>query len=52
MTSESILEDIATEQGWSVESKLTLALEYIENQNDNAAWKDFLLVAADEENRE
>jgi hypothetical protein len=47
--SESILESIGDKQGWDDASKLALALEYIDNQQDDAAWREFLEIAADSE---
>ncbi len=38
------------EQGWDDASKLALALEYIERQQNDGAWRDFLQQQADEEN--
>lgn len=48
-TARSILDDIAEEMGWDCESELTLCLRYINNQNDNATFEDFLRQAADVE---
>ena len=50
--SESILEQIAHKQGWDDASKLALALEYINNQEDDAAWADFVQRACDAENQD
>jgi len=49
MRSESILDEIAAETGWSDTTKLWLALTYIENQNCEDVWRDFLLTAQAEE---
>lgn len=43
-------ESISAAQGWDQASQLQLALDYIDNQGDNAAWIDFLQQAADAEN--
>jgi len=42
MESESILDEIGEEQGWNDKSKLALCLEYIEGQQSNDTFKDFL----------
>ena len=42
MSAESIIEMIGQRRGWNDESKLSLCLQYIENQCDNSAFKDFL----------
>ena len=43
-------EQIVAEQGWSAQSQLDLALQYIDNQGDEAAWLDFLATQAQIEN--
>lgn len=43
-------EQIVAEQGWSAQSQLDLALQYIDNQQDKAAWLDFLSAQAQIEN--
>jgi hypothetical protein len=48
---EQILNEIAEEQGWDVYSQLSLLVEYIERQRSPEAFKDYLLDAADNENR-
>lgn len=45
-----VLDEIGDQQGWNDQSKLALALEYIENQKANDAWADFLRQQADLEN--
>ena len=50
MDSESIIDEIGTEQGWNDNSKLSLCLQYIDNQKDNEAFRAFLQEKADEEN--
>ena len=50
MDSESIIDEIGTEQGWNDDSKLSLCLQYIDNQKDNEAFRAFLQEQADEEN--
>jgi hypothetical protein len=49
---EGILDHFAIEQGWDESAKFTLCLEYIENQQDNKAWADFLRTHAALENEE
>lgn len=49
MSAEGILDEIAERTGWNERSKLTLALEYIDNQDSPDAWQDFLEHAADED---
>jgi len=49
MPTESIIDEIGELAGWDAASKLALALEYIENQKDDAAWRDFLQEQADAE---
>lgn len=43
-------EQIIEEQGWTVQTQLELALEYIDNQKDGQAWLEFLAEKAEEEN--
>lgn len=47
MESEQIIDEIGDRQGWDVASKLDLCLEYIENQGDNAAFREFLSISAE-----
>lgn len=42
MTAEALLEEWAAKQGWGVESQLELCLQYIERQQDNQCFEDFL----------
>ena len=49
MDTERILDEYDERMGWDVHSKLALALEYIENQQSNDAWKDFLEREAEDE---
>lgn len=49
MDAEGVMERRAAEAGWSVETQLALALEYINNQGDNPALDDFLARKAEEE---
>lgn len=44
------VEELADEQGWDDASMLALCRQYIDNQQDDAAFLDFLQRAADEEN--
>jgi hypothetical protein len=46
---ETILDEIAEKQGWNLETKLDLCLEYIQNQGSNDAFEDFLKDRAGEE---
>lgn len=46
MSAEGIMENMAERNGWSVEEQLDYALEYINNQGDDAAFQDFLEGAA------
>ena len=41
-TSEEIMNDIADEQGWFDDTKLVLALSFIENEKLHQEWRDFL----------
>ena len=50
MESESILEEIAEQQGWDEKSQLELCLQYIQNQCDSATWRAFLEEQAATEN--
>jgi len=49
MSAETILDEIGEEQGWNDSSKLSLCLQYIENQNSDSAFEDFLRTQAEEE---
>lgn len=50
MSAETILDEIGDEQGWNDSSKLSLCLQYIENQGSDSAFEDFLRIQAEEEN--
>ena len=52
MSIYSILEEASASQGWNVDTQLGLVLEYIANQQDDPAFKDFIqhYVEEDEEN--
>ncbi len=50
MSAEAIIDEIGDDQGWNETSKLLLALQYIGNQGDNDAFRDFLRQQAEEEN--
>jgi hypothetical protein len=50
--SELILDDYRARQGWNEETCLTLALEFINQQRDNAAWEEYLRMTAELENEE
>jgi hypothetical protein len=42
MTAEALLEEWSQKQGWDVNSQLFLCLQYIERQQDNQCFEDFL----------
>jgi hypothetical protein len=44
------LEQIVAQQGWTLEMQVMVLLRYIENQNNNGAFVDFLKQQAGEEN--
>jgi hypothetical protein len=46
---ENTLDEISKRTGWNVDSQLALALDYINNQCSDDAWRDFLMQAAFEE---
>ena len=46
---EDILQEFAERLGWSVHDCLDYAMEYIENQAQADAWRDFLAQAADQD---
>ncbi len=50
MTTETVLVRFASQQHWNLDSQLTLLLRYIENQQDDAAFEEFLQQQADLEN--
>ena len=50
MSAEAILDEIGDQQGWDDQSKLALCLQYIGNQQDDAAFEDFIREQAREEN--
>ena len=50
MSSQAVMDQMAAQQGWSVATQLDLALQYIDNQADDAAFQDFLVQVAHEEN--
>ena len=50
MSAYGVAYTIADHQGWTDDSILALALEYIDNQQDEDGWRDFLLHAAELEN--
>jgi hypothetical protein len=43
-------EDFAIEQGWTPETQVCVLLRYIENQDSDACFTDFLEEQADDEN--
>lgn len=49
MAAERVMDEFAAKQGWNEASQLALALQYIDNQADDAAFKDFLAQQADAE---
>jgi len=52
MSAEKILNEYGDQQGWNDESKLSLCQEYIDNQDSEAAFSDFVAQKATEENKE
>ena len=50
MSVESILEEIGEEQGWNDASKLALVCQYLDNQQDDSAFADFLRQQQENEN--
>lgn len=50
MGAEVILMEIAEQQGWNVDTQLSLVLEYIERQRSDEAFRDYLLDKAAAEN--
>ena len=45
MRADELMDEYAGKQGWNEGSQLALALDYIENQKDNACFEDFLKQA-------
>ena len=52
MYPETVMDDVGAQQGWDDASKLHIALEYIQNQNDDAAFEEFVRQQAADELRE
>lgn len=50
LSKDADIEEIITQQGWTDETVLTLLWEYIDNQGDSRALRDFLYNRAFEEN--
>lgn len=50
MAAERLLDEIGQRQGWNDQSKLALCLQYIENQQADDAFEDFLKEQAHQEN--
>ena len=50
MSAELTLDTFGEEQGWNDESKLAIALKYIDNQQHNDAFEEFVQQEADLEN--
>lgn len=50
MTAENIANDIAARQGWSDATLLDLVLTFVDRQQDNDAFADYLNGVAEEEN--
>ncbi len=46
---EQVLDIVAEENGWHIQQKLSLCLEYINNQKDDSAFRDFLHTQARQE---
>lgn len=51
MEAETIIDEIGDAQGWNANSKLALCLQYINNQQDNGTFRDFLQAQAIDENQ-
>lgn len=49
MSTESIFERIAEQRGWNLQSQVDVLLRYIDNQQSNTAFRDFLLEQAEDE---
>ncbi|MTH94893.1 hypothetical protein [Roseibium sp. RKSG952] len=49
MTVEAIFEDISSQQGWNTFSERIVLEAYIDNQQDNACFRDFLAEIGTEE---
>lgn len=52
MAAEEIAREIAEKQGWTDDTLLTLLFEYIDNQQSDDVFGDFLQQRADDENTE
>lgn len=52
MNAKDILEEYAEETGWDAASKIELLCQYIDNQQNNSALRDFLKGQAEEESRD
>ena len=50
MNAETIFDRFAHEQGWDMDSQVTILLRYIDNQQSDEAFKDFLREQQDDEN--
>lgn len=42
MPASELIDEWARKQGWSTEDQLALVLQYIDNQQDDSAFEDFL----------
>lgn len=51
MSTHSIAERAMTTQGWSMRKLLDVCLDYIDNQQDDAAFNDYLAQRAAADNR-
>ena len=52
MPAEAILNELVETTGWNEATQLMLCLEYIENQQSDDAFEDFLEKRAEDENVE
>lgn len=52
MAAREILEEIAEDHGWTKRTMLDLCLEYIDNQQSDDAFQDFLETRAEDEDLE
>ena len=51
MSAQGILLDAAISQGWDETTQLALALDYIDNQQDNNGFREYLQYVCEEEEK-
>lgn len=49
MSASSIMDNAASKTGWNADSQLAIALAYIDNQDSEDAFEDFVAEAVQEE---